>query len=445
MTKHSGPQQQNREVGLRRCFVHILCWRYRCISHEEELVAVFRRCPVPRWNGQIKNSAPVATPLSHDGLRAQRARTRMLPPQATSDMMRLNTNGAVVELQALEQSRTIGIIATLLGLPEPGTERGVGEVAIEKHDSGRRCRRSMSSCGMLPTREALQSLESHFVAAVTAVFLGGIAYANEPSEAAPLAPDQARPVPADPATSGPSIVVQPAQFGASTPLSSTSIHGGISFVEETVGVPGGGPGSDLPLPLIVTLHGLGDVPEHFIQVLRALPLRARVAAARAPVPFAQGYSWLPPSRPRDIDERTQPVRRAVERLAPAIVALAAARPTCGRPLVVGFSQGAMVAYWLAASPRPVISAAFPIAGYLPPSLTPARVPAGAPRIVALHGTADSVVALGDDLSSVSGLARAGYAIELRRYPGTDHTVSPQMRAELGELVRNAARAMGCGP
>jgi phospholipase/carboxylesterase len=208
---------------------------------------------------------------------------------------------------------------------------------------------------------------------------------------------------------------------------------------------GQSPSAEHPLPLIVGLHGLGDVPEDFIELLRALPLRARVAAARAPTPFARGFAWLPPSRPRDIDERAQPVRQVVAQLTPAIAALAAARPTCGRPLIIGFSQGAMVAYGLAASPRPGISAAFPIAGYLPPSLAPARVPEGAPRIVALHGTADSVVAYRHDVDSVARLSRAGYAIELRSYPGIDHTVSPQMRAELGELVRNAARQMGCAP
>lgn len=298
---------------------------------------------------------------------------------------------------------------------------------------------------MLTMRWVMRSLGSSLVPAVTAVVLGGAGYAQPPSKRASLASSPARPVPAGTAVSGLNVVAQPAQVAAPQPLPSTNIYEGMAFVEEIVGATGAGLDANAPLPLIVALHGLGDVPEHFIQVLRTLPLRARVAAARAPTPFAQGYAWLPPGRPRDIDERAQPVSRAVERLTPAILALTAARPTCGRPMIVGFSQGAMVAYGLAASPRPAISAAFPIAGYLPPLLTPARVPAGAPRIVALHGTADSVVALRNDVVSVSGLALAGYVIELRRYPGTDHTVSPQMRTDLGELISNAARAMGCAP
>lgn len=303
----------------------------------------------------------------------------------------------------------------------------------------------MASCGMLTTRWVMRSLESYLVIAITAVVFGGTVYSGPVLESVSLAPNPAQPVPAVTALSGPGVVAQPAQYPAPRPLPSTNIYEGIAFVEEIVGATEASAGPVAPPPLIVALHGLGDVPEHFIQVLRALPLRARVAAARAPTPFAQGYAWLPPSRPSDIDERAQPVLRAAERLTPAIFALAAARPTCGRPIVVGFSQGAMVAYGLAVSPRPAISVAFPIAGYLPPSLIPARVPAGAPRIVAMHGTADIVVAFRDDVGSVSGLARAGYAIELRRYPGTDHTVSSQMRSNLGELVRNAARAMGCGP
>lgn len=238
---------------------------------------------------------------------------------------------------------------------------------------------------------------------------------------------------------------QPAQSASAVTRPETRTYEGISFVVESVGISATGPESNRPLPLIVGLHGLGDVPERFLELLRALPLRARLAAARALTPYAQGYAWLRPSRPRNIDEHAQSVQQAAARLAPALAALAAARPTCGLPIVIGFSQGAMVAYGLAASPRPVLGAVFPIAGYLPPSLIPARAPAAAPRIVALHGAADSVVGIREDEGSVRGLERAGYSIELRRYPGIDHQVSPQMRTELGELVRSAIRAMGCTP
>ena len=102
-------------------------------------------------------------------------------------------------------------------------------------------------------------------------------------------------MPAGTAVSGPGVVAQPPQYATSRPLPSTNIYEGIAFVEEIVGATGQAPTPNVPPPLIVALHGLGDVPEHFIQVLRALPLRARVAAARAPTPFAQGYAWLPPA------------------------------------------------------------------------------------------------------------------------------------------------------
>lgn len=237
----------------------------------------------------------------------------------------------------------------------------------------------------------------------------------------------------------------PAQSGVAPTRPATETYQGVSFVVQSVGPPASGPESQRPLPLIVGLHGLGDVPENFLELLRELPLRARLAAARALTPYGQGYAWLPPSRPRNIDERAQSVQQAAARLAPALAALAAAQPSCGRPIVIGFSQGAMVAYGLAASARPALGAVFPIAGYLPPSLIPARAPALAPRIVALHGAADSVVGFRDDEVSVRGLNRAGYSIELRSYPGIDHRISPQMRMELAERVRSAVREMGCTP
>lgn len=237
----------------------------------------------------------------------------------------------------------------------------------------------------------------------------------------------------------------PAQPAATPTRPETVTYQGISFVVQSVGTPATGPESSRPLPLIVGLHGLGDEPENFLELLRTLPLRARLAAARALTPYGQGYAWLPPSRPHNIDERAPAVQQAAARLTPALAALAAARPTCGRPIVIGFSQGAMVAYGLAAGPQPALGAVFPIAGYLPPSLIPNRAPAVAPRIVAMHGTADSVVSFRDDQGSIRALERAGYPIELRSYSGIGHTVSAQMRMELGELVRSAARAMGCPP
>ena len=237
----------------------------------------------------------------------------------------------------------------------------------------------------------------------------------------------------------------PAQSATTPTRPETLNYEGISFVVQSVGVPATGPEANRPLPLIVGLHGLGDVPESFLELLRTLPLRGRLAAARALTPYGQGYAWLPPSRPHNIDERAMAVQQAAARLAPALAALAAARPTCGRPIIIGFSQGAMVAYGLAAGPRPALGAIFPIAGYLPPSLIPNHAPAAAPRIVAMHGTADSVVSFGDDQGSIRVLERAGYPIELRSYSGIGHTVSTQMRMELGELVRSAARAMGCPP
>lgn len=237
----------------------------------------------------------------------------------------------------------------------------------------------------------------------------------------------------------------PAQSASAPIRPETKTYEGVSFVVESAGVPATGPEANRPLPLIVGLHGLGDVPERFLELLRGLPLRARLAAARALTPYEQGYAWLPLSHSRNIEERAQPVQQAAARLLPALTALAAAHPTCGRPIVIGFSQGAMVAYGLAVSPRPGLGAVFPIAGYLPPSLIAPRAPASAPRIVALHGTADTIVSFREDEGSVRSLEAAGYPIALHRYPGVEHTVSPQMRTELGALVRSAIVAMGCTP
>ncbi len=192
------------------------------------------------------------------------------------------------------------------------------------------------------------------------------------------------------------------------------------------------------LPMIVAIHGLGDTPENFAELLFAFDRPARVILPRAFDPVAEGgFSWFPiRARDADVDALALAISGAADRLAPAIAALREQRPTLGKPLVTGFSQGGMLTFMLAVEHPDQVGYGVAIGGWLPPPRWPkAGPPADAPALVALHGDADKAVAFGPTREAVEQLAKLGWKVELHGYPTLGHAIPPVMQAELYTLLR----------
>ena len=199
----------------------------------------------------------------------------------------------------------------------------------------------------------------------------------------------------------------------------------LDFVERLTG----GAAPTDTLPLILAIHGLGDRPEHFVRWLEALPFPARVVAARAPTPHGRGSSWFPTRLPYT-GERPETVRGvadATEQLAHLTRWLVKHRPTRGRPVVLGFSQGGVLSYALAARHPELFAAAVPIAGALPPSLFPHETLTAPLPVHAFHGAADTVVSAERCQKSVEALRAAGLTVHWTPYPGVQHSIPAQMR------------------
>jgi phospholipase/carboxylesterase len=195
------------------------------------------------------------------------------------------------------------------------------------------------------------------------------------------------------------------------------------------------------LPMIVAVHGLGDRPEDFITLFAALPFAARVVAVRGITPYGDGFTWFPPG---DADREPGAFLAATRAIAADLPALTRRFPTCGAPVITGFSQGGMLAFAVAAHAPGALRAAIPLAGRLPAAALPAAPPtAPLPWVTALHGMSDARIAfdLGDE--AVRALRRLGFAATMRPFEGVGHTVSPAMRAVLYDELR---RALGtaCG-
>lgn len=213
----------------------------------------------------------------------------------------------------------------------------------------------------------------------------------------------------------------------------------LQFVELTTA----GAAADARLPLVIAVHGLGDRPERFAALLKDLPVAARVVVPRAPAAHGGGFSWFPVRVPVAGPQPglEEGLRASTQKLAALARHLATARPTVGRPIVTGFSQGGMLSFALAVGHPDVFAAALPIAGALPRSMWPAK---GAPttRVRAFHGDADRVISVDDARDLMRHLTDHGWDATLGTFQGVGHGVPPIMRAslhaELAAAIRRAA-------
>lgn len=247
-------------------------------------------------------------------------------------------------------------------------------------------------------------------------------------------PNRARPAPASDSFSPPG----PDGYGRA---------GALRYLEHVVGA-----APEATLPMVIVIHGLGDRPgPHWLDLVQ-LKRPARVIMPEAPTPYLDGFSWFPfRARGADPAELARGIGHAAELLGSALETLARRRPSVGRPLVTGFSQGGMLAFALALHRPERLRLALPISGMLPEPLWPAkRAAAGAPPIVALHGTSDELVPFAPTERLVAHLQAHGYDATLQRYDGVGHHISDAMRervsgaldAALADVERERAAPSG---
>lgn len=207
---------------------------------------------------------------------------------------------------------------------------------------------------------------------------------------------------------------------------------GLEWIERLTG----GARAEEPLPLVVAMHGLGDRPESFGEIFAGFDAKARIVLLRAPDRWGNGYSWFP-FRATDGDElRARGIAVSTERVAATLTTLAARRPTLGKPVVTGFSQGGMLSFALAARYPERVKAAVPIGGVLPPPLWPA-LDGGkqSARVIALHGEDDELVPVGPARAGVEALSARGFDARLESFPGVGHGIPATLRARYFELLR----------
>lgn len=223
--------------------------------------------------------------------------------------------------------------------------------------------------------------------------------------------------------------------------------GGLHYLEIVTGR--GDPSA--ALPMLVAIHGLGDRPESFSHLLDAFPEPARVILPRGIDDFEGGFSWFPTrARDPDVDKLAAGVGDAADVIAKGLAVLSKERPTKGKPIVTGFSQGGMLTFALAIHHPDVVGYAVPVGGWLPPPLWPdangsAVAPSGAPTVVALHGTADAAVRYEPTKEAVDALAILEFPVTLKTYEGVPHAIPPLVHRDLTDLLVDAVQAAASQP
>lgn len=218
--------------------------------------------------------------------------------------------------------------------------------------------------------------------------------------------------------------------------------GSLRYLERVLG----GADATQPLPLLIMIHGMGDAPRlDWFTGAGEINVPLRLVMPQAPTPYYDGFSWFTyDPQKRDPELLARGIVAAADKVAIAIEVLRARRPTIGRAIVAGFSQGGMLSYALALHHSELVAFSHPIAGTLPEPLWPVTKPAGVrfPGIVAMHGDRDDLVPIAPTRQLHARLAALGYDNSLREFPGVRHQITPAMEAYTIELLNEAARAVG---
>jgi predicted esterase len=162
--------------------------------------------------------------------------------------------------------------------------------------------------------------------------------------------------------------------------------------------PGWGAGEGQPL--IVALHGNGDTIHNFRKTLfDDLAVDARIIFVQGPYTYRNGYAW-----PRSGSE----LKRYGDALAEVVETLSQKYPAATRPILIGFSGGGCMAYYLAASYPDRYSTVIPVSGSLDSSVVRETAPPDdAAEVVAMHGTSDPLIGYAAGLGAVDQLLALG--------------------------------------
>ncbi len=187
---------------------------------------------------------------------------------------------------------------------------------------------------------------------------------------------------------------------------------------------------DDPMPLVVLFHGRGGSAKVPSEPFKS-PFPLRIFIPQSPDKLGPGYTWFATwTMSGELQLLTRSISARADEMAAAIEAFRTLRPTQGKPILVGFSQGGMMSFALATRYPHRFGGAFPIAGWLPPPLLPVpKKEQKFPYIYAQHGKNDKTVPTEYGRETVRRLRALGLFVDYRELPHVGHIVTPDMEAD----------------
>ncbi len=210
--------------------------------------------------------------------------------------------------------------------------------------------------------------------------------------------------------------------------------------EYIVRITGTGSSPDA-LPMIIALHGQGDTPEKFFEtLLNKFDQPARFVILKGIMDFPGGR-WGGRGWPMDAEG----LRRCGDALSDAIPVLLERFPTEGKPIVLGFSSGGILAYYMAAYHGEQFSYIFPLSGRLPSGLSTDESESlrEKAKIIAFHGKRDQVIGFNEADRTVRNLRQSGFDVEFIAFDGGHlgvfQSASPLLLEKLSDAVMDVTQ------
>lgn len=189
----------------------------------------------------------------------------------------------------------------------------------------------------------------------------------------------------------------------------------------------GNSGRSDTLPMLVALHGDGDTAKHFYNTaLDQLNVPARIILFKGPSSYGNGNGW--PWTAADLNKYGKALRDAIKLLAHKY-------PTKGKPILMGFSSGGIMAYYQAVKYGDAYSYIFPVSGQLSEELLGDESSNIGAVVFAFHGKDDELVPISEGENAINILQTKGIEANLTEFDGGHLGIFTNMKSTIINTIK----------
>jgi phospholipase/carboxylesterase len=221
-------------------------------------------------------------------------------------------------------------------------------------------------------------------------------------------------------------LVKDMQFGSSASSGKFDPHGNQPVLRA-------GPTPNQAAATLVLLHGRGVSAESILSLYDELRIENLAAVA----PQAVGNTWYPQSFLAPLEANQPYLDSALARIESIVADLIAGGMESGRIAILGFSQGAcLTTEFVARHPRRYGAVIGLTGGLIGPAGTPRNYSGsldGTPVFLG-SGDPDPHVPFARVKETATVLGRMGGKVDIRRYPGRQHTISEEELEVCRDLI-----------